>query len=259
MNRVFQWMLIIFLATPALWAVDDPFVGKWKLDPARSKSTDLMRVGAAGENKYTLIFNSGDVETLAADGMDHPGVFGTTVSITILAPDHWTVVRKQDGKIMLTGNWNLSAGGKTLTDHFTSYQPDGKTSTIDYVYLHSTADTGFIGSWESSTDAMHGSFEFQIQPFEGDGYSLTYPNQDGPTTNLKLDGNAYPRQGKYEPAGSTSSGRRVNESTLELTGKINERITGIQQIQVSPDSKTLTITMRPSGQSKPNIFVFDRE
>jgi hypothetical protein len=258
MKRVFQFLLIAFVATGTLWAADDPLVGKWKHDPARSKATDLMRVAAAGEYQYTLIFNSGDTETLLADGMDHPGVFGTTVSINILAPDHWTVVRKQNGRTLLTGNWKLSGDGKSLTDHFTSYQSDGKTSIVDYVYLRSTAGTGFPGSWESQTDAVHDSFEFQIQPWEGDGYSLSNSDEGSPK-NLKFDGKDYPREGKYVPPASTSSGRRVNRSTLELTDKINDRITDTQQIEVSPDEKTLTVTMHPAGQSKPNIFVFDRE
>jgi hypothetical protein len=258
LKRVFQSLLVVFLATAALWAASDPLVGKWKLDPSKSKATDLMRVATAGENKYTLIFNSGHVETVAADGTDQPGIFGTTVSITVLAPDHWTVVRKQNGRTMLTGNWKLSEGGKSLTDHFTSYQSDGKASVVDYVYIRSAGDSGFPGSWESQTDTVHDSFELHIQPYEGDGYSLTNSDEGSPK-NLKLDGKDYPREGKYVPSGSTSSGRRVNERTLELTDKINDRVTDTQRIELSPDDKTLIITMQPSGQSKPNVFVFDRE
>jgi hypothetical protein len=258
LNRGIQILLIACLATGALWAASDPLVGKWKLDPPKSKFTDLMRVAAAGENKYTLIFNSGDIETLTADGMDHPGLFGTTVSITVLAPDNWMVVRKQDGRTLLTGNWKLSKDGKTLTDHFTSNQSNGTASTVNYVYLRSTGGSGFPGSWESQGDTVHHAFELQIQPYEGDGYSLTDSNE-GSTKNLKFDGEDYPRQGKYVSPGSTSSGRRADERTLELNDKINGRITDTQQIQLSSDLKTLTITMHPSGQSKANIFVFDRE
>jgi hypothetical protein len=32
-----------------------------------------------------------------------------------------------------------------------------------------------------------------------------------------------------------------------------------QQIELSPDLKTLTITVHEVGQGKPNILVFDRE
>jgi hypothetical protein len=257
-KRGFQLLLIACLATGTLSAASDPLLGKWKLDPSRSKVTDLMRVAAAGENKYTLIFNSGGVETLVADGTDQPALFGTTVSITVLAPDNWKVVRKQDGRILLTGNWKLSQDGKTLTDHFTSNQSDGTTSTVDYTYLRSAGGSGFPGSWESQSDTVHDAFEFQIQPYEGDGFSLINPGE-GSTKNMKFDGKDYPRQGPGVAPGSVSSGRRVNERTLELTDKIDGRISDTQQIELSPDLKTLTITMHPAGQSKPNIFVFDRE
>jgi hypothetical protein len=32
-----------------------------------------------------------------------------------------------------------------------------------------------------------------------------------------------------------------------------------QRIELSPDLKTLTVTVQPTGQSRPNILVFDRE
>jgi hypothetical protein len=102
------------------------------------------------------------------------------------------------------------------------------------------------------------SFELQIQPYQGDGLSLISPDE-GSTKNMKFDGKDYPSLGEYVAPGSVSSGRRMNERALELTDKIKGRLVDIQQIELSPDLKTLTITQRPSGQSKPNILVFDRE
>jgi hypothetical protein len=258
LTRGFQLLLVTFLVPGTLWAASDPLVGKWKLDPTKSKVSDLMRVAAAGPNKYELIFNSGGIETVTADGTDQPGSFGTTVSITIAAPDNWKVVRKQDGHTLLTGDWRLSQDGKKLTDHFTSNRPDGTSSSVDYVYLRSAGDSGFPGSWESQSDAMHGSFELEIKPWEGDGLSINDP-AEGFTKNLKLDGKDYPPQGKYASPGAMSSGKRVNDRTLELTDKIDGRVTDTQQIEVSPDLKMLTLTMHIAGQSKPNILVFGRE
>jgi hypothetical protein len=51
----------------------------------------------------------------------------------------------------------------------------------------------------------------------------------------------------------------MNDHSIELTDKINGRVTDTQQIETSSDLKTLTITMHPAGQSRPNLFVFDRE
>jgi hypothetical protein len=52
----------------------------------------------------------------------------------------------------------------------------------------------------------------------------------------------------------------VNERTLEVTYKVKGQITGTRQIELSTDLKTLTMTERLMGQSRPkSILVFDRE
>jgi len=79
------------------------------------------------------------------------------------------------------------------------------------------------------------------------------------TQNMKFDGKDYPDQGPNAIAGSASSGRRVSESTLEIRNKIKDKVRSTRQITLSPDLKTLTMTVHPVGQSKPNILVFDRE
>src|SRR5215472_5892681 len=106
-KRTFRSLLIAGLLTGTLSAANDPFVGKWKLNPSKSKLTDRMKVEAAGPNKYALDFGGG-VETVVADGTDQPGLSGTTVSITIGGPDGWKIVRKKDGRALATGTWKLS-------------------------------------------------------------------------------------------------------------------------------------------------------
>jgi hypothetical protein len=56
-----------------------------------------------------------------------------------------------------------------------------------------------------------------------------------------------------------SSARRVNASTLEFTEKRNGKVADTQRIQLSADSKTLTITIQPASDRKPSVLVFERE
>jgi hypothetical protein len=56
-----------------------------------------------------------------------------------------------------------------------------------------------------------------------------------------------------------SSARRVNASTLEFTEKRNGKVADTQHIQLSPDGKTLTMTIQPANGRKPNVLVFERE
>ena len=262
---------VVCLAIGTLWAANDPFVGKWKVNPSKSKLIDEMKVEAVGENKYTLTFGPGQVDTVVADGSDQPALGGTTFSITVKGPNSWEVVRKMKGRTLLTAHWTLSEDGKTLNDAFTQYLPngttlfsqplpDGSTLFLPYVYERTAGNSGFLGTWDSESAKVKTGIELQIQPYEGDGLSFKRSDEEM-VKRIKLDGNDYP---ELDPnggdKGTAYSGRRVNERSLEITYKFKGKITGTRQIELSPDLKTLTMTERLVGQSRPkSILVFDRE
>jgi hypothetical protein len=56
-----------------------------------------------------------------------------------------------------------------------------------------------------------------------------------------------------------SSARRVNERTIQLADKIGEKVLDTQEISVSDDGRTLTMTRHLPQQSEPNVLVFDRQ
>lgn len=258
LNRSLLCLLLACLVTSTLWAADDPFVGNWKLNPSKSTLTDQMKVDAAGDNKYAITFAGDVTDTVVADGTDQPAIFGTTLSLTVEGRDTWKVVRKKNGRTQLTAIWKLSRDGNTLSDAFTGYQPDGSTLSLRYVYKRTAGKAGFTGTWESTSEKVDSVFEFQIRLYQVDGLSFITPAQHQ-TQNMKFDGKDYPSAGPDVPAGSASSGRRLNEHALELTDKIAGKIMDTQQVELSPDLKTLTLTVRPADQSTPNILVFDRE
>lgn len=87
-------------AAPGARAANDAFVGDWKLNPSKSTLVDKMKVGSAGENKYTFDFagDGSNVETIVADGTDQPGLSGTTLAVTVQRPDTWkSSARKRAG------------------------------------------------------------------------------------------------------------------------------------------------------------------
>jgi hypothetical protein len=257
-KRIVQFLLLSFLLTGTLWAANDPFVGKWKLNPSKSRFPDKMKVKAAGPNRYAFDFGAGKSETIVADGRDQPGIFGTTLAVTVERPDTWKVVRKKSGRTLLTGIWKLFQDGKTLTDNYRENRPDGSTLNMDYIYKRTTTGSGFAATWDSVSEKLNSVYELQIQPFGGDGLSFITPIEKK-TRNLRFDGKDYPEMGPGESPGTMSSGRQVNERTLEMTDKIKGKITDTQLLKLSPDLKTLKITVQTVGQSKPNVLVFYRE
>jgi hypothetical protein len=257
-KRTSQLLLVICLLTGSAWAASEPFLGDWKLNPSKSKLTDQMKVENVAADKYSFDFGGGSAETIAVDGTDQPGDFGTTLSVTIEAPDSWKVVRKKEGRILITANWKLSKDGNTLSDDFTAIQPNGSPFNLKYVYKRTAGTSGFAGTWESTSETVNSVFVLQVRPYEGDGLSFIDPAQEQ-TTNVKFDGKDYPNVGPNVAPGSVSSLRRVNQNMLEMTDKIKGKITDTQQIKLSSDLKTLTITLHTTGRTEPNILVFERQ
>jgi hypothetical protein len=258
-NRIFQSLLIACLITGTLRAANDPFVGKWKVNPGKSKLTDEMKVEAEGANKYVITFQPGAVDTIVVDGTDQPAISGTTLSITAKGPNNWTVVRKKDGRTLLSADWTLSADGKTLTDEFTGYESDGTKTSTHFVYARTAGSSGFAGTWDSDDARPDSTMEVRIQSLEGDGLSIEGP-EGQITRSLKFDGKDYPSSGADAPAGLVAAGRRVNERSVEFEDKYKGRVLQTLRIEISADLKTLKVSITLAGENKPrNIYVFDRE
>ena len=249
--------LPISLLAFAAWAGKDPFVGAWKLDSAKSRLSDQMKVESKGGNRYAFDFGAG-AEIVAADGTDQPGYGGTTLAVTLEGPDALKVVRKKEGYTLLTADWTLSKDGSALNDDFTSFAPDGSASNTKYVYRRTTAAPGFAGTWESTSVAVNFSLTLTIQPYAKDGLSLLSSASDKPK-NLSFDGKDYPNLSSNASPGATYSSKRVSDHALEVTDKFDGKRLDTQEITLSSDLKTMTLTVHKAGMQAPNILVFERQ
>ncbi len=245
----------VCLATSIASAAQSPFIGEWTLDPSKTRMPDEMKVESKGDHRYVFDFGVG-AEMIVVDGSDQPGYAGTVLSVKAEAPDTWIVQRKKDGRLLLKATWTLSKNGRTLTDYFRGFEPDGSTLSMDYVYERTGGGSGFAADWQSVKETMNSPFSMQVKAFQGDGLSFITPSQHK-TKNVKFDGKDYPNEGPN--AGASSSMRSVDERTLAITDKYNGKVTDTEEIALSTDLKTLTITVHVAGRDKPNVMVFERK
>ncbi len=271
LNRFFQLWAAACLVASSAWAANDHFVGKWKVNPSMSKLYDEVKVEVVGANKYVFTFGPGQIDTIVADGTDQPALSGTTLAVTVKGSNSWEVVRKLKGRTLLRAQWTLSADGKTISDGFTQYLPDGTTLFsqplpngsslfLPYVYERTAGTSGFPGTWDSESAKVKTGSELVVQPFETGGLSFKRSDEEM-TRSFKLDGNEYP---DLDPnaggKGAAYSGRRVNARSVEITYKSQGKNTGSRQIELSADLKVLTETLSVVGQSRPkSVLVFDRQ
>jgi hypothetical protein len=257
LKHILKLLVVASMAVGMARAAENPFIGHWKLDSSKSRMPDEMKVESKGGNTYSFDFGVG-AETIVVDGTDQPGYGGTTLSVKADGPGIWIVERKKNGRLLLRGTWKLAKDGGTLTDYFREFATDGSTLSMDYVYQRSGGGSGFTADWKSIRETMNSPFVLEVKAYQGDGLSFTIPSEQQ-TKNVKLDGKDYPNQGPNAGPGSSSSIRRVDEHTLEMTDKAGGKIVDTREIGISPDRKTLTMTVRVQGRSEPDVLVFDRE
>lgn len=236
-------------------SLGDPFVGKWRVNPSKSRLNDEMKIQAAGVNRYIITFEPGAVDTIVSDGSFQRALGGTTLSMTVKGPDRWRVVRKMKDRTLLSAEWSLSGDGRTLTDDYTQYENDAPKFTVHYVYQRTEGTSGLAGTWDSENAQMDASMELQVTPYGAQGLSFLIPalnlNQ-----NVTFDGKPNPAAG----SGASISGRRVSERSLEITTRVRGDVRQIETFELAPDGGSLTMTVQHPGQSKPAaIFIFDRE
>lgn len=254
LKRACRLVVVTCLVGDVAWAASDPMVGDWKLNPQKSKLTDVMKVESLGGNKYSFDFGGGEPEIVRADGTDQPGHFGTMIVVRVNAPDKWTFVRKKDGKAVVTGVWTLSKDATTLNDHFTGVRPNGDATSLDYVYKRTGPGVGFAGTWVSSSERVNSVVLLKVRDWEGNGLSFVSQGGGG-TRNVKFDGTDYPNLGALVD-GVTASAKRVDERTIVITEKIDGKARDTQEISVAPDGKILMVTIHIPGRSEPDVQVF---
>ena len=99
--------------------------------------------------------------------------------------------------------------------------------------------------------------EWDIEAYDGDGLTFNTPAYQD-TLSMKFDGRDYEEKGPNVAPSSASSGKRVNSHTLEVTDKVKGEVMDHTKFEVSHDGKTLTLTIRETGQPKAQTIIYDK-
>jgi len=233
----------------------NPFVGKWKIDQAKSHVTGATdSVAAAGPNRWKFQYGSFSW-TLKADGTDQPTPFGTT-ALKVLNATTWQFINKNSGKPSGAETWVLSTDGKSMTRTFAGQKENGEPYTAVAAMKRTAGTAGFEGTWES-TEVQMPFDEVDIEPNSDDGISLHVP-ADGTRYSVKFDGKEYPEEGPRLPAGMTVSVKMTGARTAQATTRLNGKVFDHEDWEVSADGMTFTYTEHDAGTDNPAVIILHR-
>jgi hypothetical protein len=245
----------VALSVTAAFAADPAYVGKWKVNPAKSAVTgDTVTImNAAGG---MMQFNSqGFTYTFKTDGKEYPTPDGGTTQWKATTADTWDVTNRMKGKVSAT--YHLVVKGQTLSVSGKMMKPDNTSMDFSSTYKRIEGNAGFLGKW-MSTDAKIPANTLEIAASGANGIALK--DDTGPVASGQFDSKDNPAQGLMAGSKTTFAFRKISANAFEVTVKLDGKPMYVDVYSVSADGKTLTDDGTPSNAQKEKYkVVFDRQ
>jgi hypothetical protein len=258
--RVRHLLCVVFTlaAATTLAAADPPYVGKWKMNPAKSDFGELTVVYeqlASGEMQETA---AGQSYKFKLDGKDYPDQFGNTAAWKPLGSTSWQRTLKLREKVLTTDTLTLSDDGKSLTVNTKGTKPNGESIDDTLVFERVSGGPGLAGKWKGKNMKSTSPNVLELAPSGTDGMTFKIVDM-GLTCDSKLDGTDHPCTGPTLSEGWTVALANTGLRSLNMTVKQNGKELYKVVYTVSPDGKTLTETGTATATSEKIKVVYDRQ
>ena len=256
-RRVMAGLLGLLFAG-LLTAADNPFLGTWKLNAAKSDFTGETITFEPAGSKMVRYSSGGMSYTFTTDGKPHAGMFDRTVSVKEVDGNHWERTTMYKGKTLAKASFELSPDGKTLTEMVKGTNPDGSSFAETTVYEREGDGSGMMGKWKSKDVKEDSESILEYADNGEDGLAFILPKIKGKCL-VKYDGKDYPAVGPTVPAGLTLAVTKTGDRSIEMTEKVKGKPIYKATYTVSDDGKTLTSKGSPVTVNESTTAVYDRQ
>jgi hypothetical protein len=250
--------LALVAAATFLVAADPPYVGTWKLNPARSsfgETTVTYEEIAGGQMKVTA---EGLSYTFKADGKEYPTPWGSSTAWKAVDASTWEVTYKANAKLVGTATLKLAADGKTLTVDGKNIKATGETSSDVAVYERLSGGPGLAGKWKTKNVKIGSPGTMSIAPNGPDGLTLTFVEEKG-ICSAKFDGKDHPATGPIWPSGWMCAIAKNGPNALDVTWKRDGKVMFKDTLTPSADGKVLTDVGGSPATTEKTTAVYDRQ
>jgi hypothetical protein len=239
---------LIFIAalglTTAAWA-QSPFVGTWKLNPAKGHYTDTT-FSYTETTPDHFLFKTGSISyEFNMDGKDYPFMVpNATNSWQPTGHNRWHQIQKLDGKVTGETDTVISDDGKTMTDTHKETAEDETTSQGTVAYQRVGGGPGLEGAWKTENVKFEGDF-IQVISEPAAGLMTLESKHDKASQTGPTDGHIPWKLISQHPDADKHFGLtvlRTGPRSLTYSSSLDGKETGKGEMTVSEDGKTLTDT-----------------
>ncbi|MGE5359532.1 MAG: hypothetical protein ACM3NQ_10985 [Bacteroidales bacterium] len=251
-----RWALVaVAFVVTTVFAADPPYIGKWKINQAKSNLAGSTVTIASGANGMMSFESQGFAYTFKTDGKEYPTPDGGTTVWKETSPTVWDVTNKLNGKVVSMIHLelkddNLAVGVKVA-------KPDGGMMDYTAAYKRVSGGPGFQGKWVS-TEVKMPMATLEITANGANGIAMK--DDTGPIASGQFDGKDNPALGVMAGSKNTVAFKKLGPSSFEVTSKLDGKPMNVDVYSVSADGKTLTIDGTPTNaKAEKYRVVFDKQ
>ena len=256
MRNIFALVIgLVTVCATVVTAADAPYIGTWKLNPARSQLTGetlSIEKTAGGGFHYDV---QGFAYDFNLDGKEYPLPDGGTTSWTAVDKKTWKVTNRRNGRISAT--YRLIVDGDTMLVESSRSKASGGTTEESSKAMRVSGGSGFVGRWRISAITSVVIDTIQIAPNGNDGVTLTF-SDSGAVCTGKFDGQDYPLTGPFVGKGQTYVMKRTGPRSFDIVEKLNGKPLYTDRVSVSEDGKTLTFDGTSTESHAMTTGVYER-
>ncbi len=250
---------LLLAAAGLLAAADAPYMGKWKLNPAKcdfGQTTVTFAKTASGDMQFTT---EGQSYTFKTDDKDAPALFGSTAAWKQVDANTWEATYKINGKVLSVDTTKLSSDGKTLTVESKGTRPDGEVFDDVTVFQRVDGTSGLAGKWKTKNVKISAPSTMELTPNGPDGITwnaidmkATCSAKFGASTDGACTGETF-------GPGFAWAVRKAGSHAFEGIVKHDGKTLWTSTYTVSADGKTLTEAGANVVTNEKTKFVYDRQ
>jgi hypothetical protein len=245
-------------AAVALVAADASYVGKWKMNVAKSDFGDTTITFAPAPSGGMQMTVDGQTYSFKTDGKDYDGMFGSKMSWKAIDALTWEAAIKLGAKVLSTDTYKVSADGKSLGMVSKGTSPAGTPFENSMTFQRVSGASGLVGKWKTKNMKTNSPETIELTASAGDGLSFRMPDQKL-VCDAKLDGKSYPCSGPELPPNTSVVFKKAGASAFSADITIGGRLAYQSTYTGSADGKTLTETGSAVGTTEKYKAVYDRQ
>jgi hypothetical protein len=260
MKRAFLLCSLVLLAVMPALAADNPWIGTWKLDPAKSHFTgDTFTYSKLPNGMMHFTDGSTVSYDFAVDAKPYKAAYDRTAVWAAAGPNAWDTVYSANAKVLYKVHHLLSADGKTLTNTYTGTKPDGSTLNDQTVYTRVTGTQGLEGKWRSTKVNISAPDTFIVSSPSPGILHWDIPSYKE-SVEGKPDGMDHPITGPTVPPGLTLSFKYLSPTKISYTIKNNGKPDGFGIQTLASDGRSFTdVSWSPGKETEKSTAFYARQ